>query len=283
MENYLTRLVERTLGLAEVALPVIPPMFAPDTTVAIDASMRDDPLQPVALFEDQPTQEAKGRTTPSSRPVPSSKPGSDEADGVAPPVPAAQHERSASIVGESPPVSEAFGAPALPGRVRLPALETSRQEPPVAPASSVEPGVSPTAFAEKVSPAIPAATRAVAAPVVRLAAVPVTDSAPTHVDRSAPPAGPTDWSAPVRATKSTVADRATAPEDGASRLTASRPPARPALENERSSAPVVRITVGRIEVRALQPVAAPPARRSPAPAPGLSLDAYLRAQHGGRS
>jgi len=47
------------------------------------------------------------------------------------------------------------------------------------------------------------------------------------------------------------------------------------------SEPTVRVTIGRIDVRAVSPPAPPAQRRVEWPAPGLSLDAYLRS-HGGR-
>jgi hypothetical protein len=45
--------------------------------------------------------------------------------------------------------------------------------------------------------------------------------------------------------------------------------------------PVVQVTIGRIEVRAVQP--SPPSRlRAPRPRPKLSLSDYLRERDGGR-
>ena len=276
MSDYLTRLVERTLGLAEVALPVIPPMFAPDA--AVGAAVRDGPLQPEPLAEDQTTWVAKGRTTPSSTPVLSSNPGGDGADGVAPPTPADQHARPASIFGEVAPEPDGIEVPALLDKARRANLETGTKDFPASPVLGVERVMASKAqLVDHVPPAIPAATR-VAAQVGRVATIPATRAA-----RSVPSAGPNDVAGPERATTPMIAKQAAASEDGASRPTGSRPPARTGREDDRSSAPVVRITVGRIEVRAVQPVATPPARRPPAPTPRLSLDEYLRAEHGSRS
>ena len=59
---------------------------------------------------------------------------------------------------------------------------------------------------------------------------------------------------------------------------ASRPPAVPPAEET-----VVRITIGRIEVRAATPTPAPPREKRAAPRPGtMSLDEYLDRRHGKR-
>lgn len=50
-----------------------------------------------------------------------------------------------------------------------------------------------------------------------------------------------------------------------------------ARATEREQAPVVRITIGRIEVRAITPAA--PAEKAAPPKPRISLDEYLRQQH----
>jgi hypothetical protein len=50
------------------------------------------------------------------------------------------------------------------------------------------------------------------------------------------------------------------------------------------SAPLVRVHIGRIEVRAVEPKPKPAAARKPAPPrPGLSLDDYLKRRKGGGS
>jgi hypothetical protein len=46
-------------------------------------------------------------------------------------------------------------------------------------------------------------------------------------------------------------------------------------------APTIRVTIGRVEVRAVTPTPAP-SRKPARPAPRMSLDEYLRAQNGGR-
>jgi len=72
--------------------------------------------------------------------------------------------------------------------------------------------------------------------------------------------------------------------DGAGGLGNARTRNQPTADNARSEAaqpPIVRVTIGRIDVRAAAPPAPPPAPK-PAPGPRLSLDDYLR-QHSGRS
>jgi hypothetical protein len=50
-----------------------------------------------------------------------------------------------------------------------------------------------------------------------------------------------------------------------------------------STPPIIEVTIGRIEVRALTPPAAPPPpQRERHEPPKMSLDDYLRAQGGGR-
>jgi hypothetical protein len=51
-----------------------------------------------------------------------------------------------------------------------------------------------------------------------------------------------------------------------------------------AAAPTIRVTIGRLEVRAATTPAPPPARRSaPLAAPGMSLEEYLRRREGGRA
>jgi len=63
-----------------------------------------------------------------------------------------------------------------------------------------------------------------------------------------------------------------------------RGPQEPRVAAPESSAPDIRVTIGRIEVRAITlPPPMPPAQRTapPRPGPALSLDDYLK-QHNGR-
>jgi hypothetical protein len=51
---------------------------------------------------------------------------------------------------------------------------------------------------------------------------------------------------------------------------------------ELQASPVIRVTIGRVEVRAIMPPPAAPARRSAPSAPQLSLEEYLRRRNGGQ-
>jgi hypothetical protein len=57
------------------------------------------------------------------------------------------------------------------------------------------------------------------------------------------------------------------------------PPVRP---DDASAEPVVRITIGRVEVRAVLPPPVPRPRREPPAPKTLSLDEYLDRRHGGK-
>jgi hypothetical protein len=70
----------------------------------------------------------------------------------------------------------------------------------------------------------------------------------------------------------TTGRSAAAPSDSA-------PQKRRALPNEPSAeAPIVRVTIGRIEVRAVSAPVPAPQKPKPSAAPGLTLDAYLQAR-----
>ena len=63
-----------------------------------------------------------------------------------------------------------------------------------------------------------------------------------------------------------------------------RGPQEPRVAAPESSAPAIRVTIGRIEVRAITPPPMPPTQRTlPArPGPELSLDDYLKQHNGGQ-
>ncbi len=63
-----------------------------------------------------------------------------------------------------------------------------------------------------------------------------------------------------------------------------RGPQEPRVAAPESSAPAIRVTIGRIEVQAITPPPMPPAQRTTSvrPGPELSLDDYLKQHNGGQ-
>ena len=125
-----------------------------------------------------------------------------------------------------------------------------------------------------------------------------------HPPRSASPTG--ESSSPETASLEARAESLLVPRhNGQERPSASPPPraksepivstgdrsARPArrevsarhfAEESRQGAPIVRVTIGRVEVRAAQAPAVPPRATKPTARPTLTLDAYLNARKEGR-
>jgi hypothetical protein len=74
-------------------------------------------------------------------------------------------------------------------------------------------------------------------------------------------------------------------------LPGARPPAQPPVgahprvihqAETTAPAPTIQVTIGRVEVRAVQPTPAPPLRQPPRAAPKVSLEEYLHGQRGGQ-
>ncbi|MFL6257089.1 MAG: hypothetical protein ACJ74T_18940, partial [Pyrinomonadaceae bacterium] len=87
---------------------------------------------------------------------------------------------------------------------------------------------------------------------------------------------------PQTAVTPTGSDSESLPVRGA-RLNGIQATARESATQDATTPPIIEVTIGRIEVRAVPPPAPPPppqrARQAP---PKMSLDDYLRAQSGGR-
>jgi hypothetical protein len=82
---------------------------------------------------------------------------------------------------------------------------------------------------------------------------------------------PVATTAPKVARLSTIVPRATA------RVKNRREASNPPVQHE--TPPAIHVTIGRVEVRAVQPPSAPARQTSSAPAPRISLDEYLRARN----
>ena len=310
MADFLTRLASRTLGLAPMAEPIIASMFAPEPSLSAMIGS-DEPLgtpQPAAKPLASPgTVEPQGALGLPPAPqgntirpdAPRLRPDPAEA-GLAPRVAAEVTPRAAKAAPDD-----------VIGR-ELPARQRTR----LAPKSEIAdedallmPAVGAPERQSFIETAIPAATLpSVTKPSVTTPSVmTVAEKSPDPVVRSAAGkirAVPASWDGgpdeplllPLNPAANSPVQR-NAPDPGpASR---GRPAATPVDEFEPSRrgergqtaaaamppapSPTIEITIGRVEVRAVQPPA-PVVRPQPAApaAPRLSLEEYLRNQNGGR-
>jgi hypothetical protein len=213
---------------------------------------------PVAISPPEPAAEVPAvAPTPVSRQI-SSAPRSFSPVVSQPIGPAPPDSRSATSAGasvESPPVGRRVRRKDVRGSARradtgADADAEARREPPRA----------VPAIARSIAPAAPAAVLA------QSPRAPVTASGDGPARKTQPVARP----APSRSER---------PSPRAQRRLAAAPPPRP---NVGHTSPTVQVTIGRLEVRATRPAAAPE-RRAGAPAgPKLGLDEYLRSRGEGQ-
>lgn len=136
------------------------------------------------------------------------------------------------------------------------AAETGAAAPPLPSLRAEPPAVRPGAKAES-----PPSDRAAATPVVREAAARRTPPPPEPA--KAPPVGPIETQPAAR------------PAQAAPEPTLAVSPSFPTLARRDAPEPTVRVTIGRIDVRAVRPVEPPEPRKKPRPEPGMSLEEYL--------
>lgn len=272
MTDFLTRLVERTLNLAPVVQPVIPPMFAPGPALTSPAG-RDDSTERMAdrpytkdsrdqerpvvfsqrdvLLRTIPTQ-GDSSSVPSSHlghktdaspaarqhgPAPSSKQG----HGVSSRMIAGQYGEKADHTTSSRPYDSSLKS--FEEQSRPESFKVERSFLPQG--SHLKPTVEPVQPAAELTPVEPFRQRAAEPLIVR----------PQWIW----PSGP---------------EGEKGPERGATRLEESQ--LRPMI-----SGPTIKVTIGRIDVRAvMQQVPVPEPAKTPTPR--LSLDDYLRSRDGGK-
>jgi hypothetical protein len=296
MTDFLTRLAERAMGLGRVVRPVVPSRYAPDV----------NGLQPGApVLEDDTMPEAVPPVATAASPE---VVGRYSIDALGRSV-AADSARPAVAPGE---IGAALTA-------RLPA--DSPSGPPPRSATGPAPRPSPLVGFEEGDdaparstprPARPAAVTAERWEQRRVNQAPVVPAPPAPRDRPSDDVAPPTSSAPREAGSSA---EMVAPLTGRSRFTTppagpflvvphprvdasvggpSRelgPPTEPAVARPHPTfevspapagpAPTVRVTIGRIEVRAVPPPAPPEPRPAPRSAePALSLDDYLKLRRG---
>jgi hypothetical protein len=252
MADLLTRLAERALGIAPALRPVVPSLFAPENGAPADPGVEEQavvrpPHNPPSVGSDEPDTVA---TAKSGEP---SQPHRETDRGTAPP----------SMPLEERRVDVSSKAPNQAARTRLadidalaPAGDTGRSvvlQPAAAPdrlaqprpAELTSPNTSPLNAVRFVE-SIAAADR-------EFPETP-TDPAPAHV--SSPLAAPV--ARPFQPAPYQIPELPSA-----------------------SPSPAIRITIGRVEVRAIMPASPAPASRPPAPPPTLSLADYLKQRNGG--
>ncbi len=300
MADFITRLAERALGVAPVVQPVMPSMFAPepishspglerDSEATTSPGDLDRPRTPLAQetppAPDAPTgrpaamaqqEDQSGvalssampgspRGTPESRPGPShlSESGSSERGAMT----GKEDQRGSSQTTARHPQTSPETRPetlhrAEPGPTRHRALSTSQR---------VLPENSPLG--------LPSAEDESGEAVFR----PLRTLLDGGQGETLPPVPSPGAQASLDASEDTpppIAPRMVRPQlDGY----LERGPQEPRVAAPESSAPAIRVTIGRIEVRAITPPPMPPAQRTtPArPGPELSLDDYLKQHNGG--
>jgi len=265
MADFFSRLAERTLGVVAVAKPVIAPLFAPGPQLvaesvalapqASEAASRRHPVPtPAAVV--QPLKPPFGTTPrqPVRHRVAELKPPT----GTTPRRPEASEPSVPPIAEPSQPL----GPAATPER-RIPAVPVPprkvESEVPYAEARREPNPRSPLAPAPYVQPTVAAQFRELPAPVA------------PH------PEEPID-AQPALAVRRHVALPEMAP------LIDRRPPDAPrstVREDRTPAAPTVRISIGRIEVRAVYPEPPPQPLAGPEPRSALSLADYLKQRDGG--
>ena len=278
MSDFLSRLAARSLGRATIVRPRLPgrfesPIGAPAAT-PVDLEVVEEAAAPVG---------DRGRSPPRDRPATPAqrKPAEVGAVPLSPlPRPAKPASLASRAAPVAPPVPVAVPAPSTPSAALPPGV------PPV-PLAPIVPSTVPVAARLEPLPT-PAPPREPLRPAVR--AVPPTAQAAPIVSPTRRELGRIEWIAPdKREDQRTTEPSADEPDV---RIVAVSPPvtmvvprqsaeqAEPlkALPPASPAAPTIRVTIGRIEVRAVSPPA--PAEPRSAAAPALSLEEYLR--RGGR-
>ncbi|HEY3268732.1 MAG TPA: hypothetical protein VGM37_17585 [Armatimonadota bacterium] len=243
MSDVLTRLAERSVGRPPAVQPVLPSLFEP----APDEGF-------VQGIEEMETLGPVSRRAddPNLKPAPSWP---EPVPAPSSPVVAAARENAPVGLGEGPraaaePVRRSVESPAATGPI----------PPPVRPEA----------------PTVAPLSRAVERPVPVPAAAP---DSPSRKDAPAPdPIRPSRASAPALTAPAAPSPR------GALAVTPHRPDLTPRVEIPApSSSPAVRVTIGRVEVRAVLPPAPPAPPAAPASVDTrLSLDEYLKTRGEGQ-
>jgi len=244
MTDFLARLAERALGVAPVAHPLIPSLYAPDVN---------------GLLPELP--EREDDSTPATE-----DPSALDATGPSPPVigPAdAAGRHSADPFGRST-VADSIRHDAMPSKVA--SAPSSGRRPP---SPGTTPARSPVDDGEhrgeaRVPSTVPER------PVALYAEPPVTPSVRRALHATSSLDGTRDGTRSWRPLGPRVVANETAS------LAVREPPSLEVPPAPTAVAPTIRVTIGRIEVRAAAPPTPPEPEPTHRPEPALSLDAYLK-------
>ncbi len=297
MADFITRLAERALGVAPVVQPVMPSMFAPEPTSHSTGLERDNEATTSPGDLDQPRAPSAQETPPAQdaltgRPADAMAQQEDQS-GVAlsSATPGSPRVTPESRLGSSH-LSESGSSErgAMTGKEdQRGSVRTTARHPQTPPETlhRAEPGptrrgalsTSQRVLPENLPLGLPSAEDESGEAVFR----PLRTLLDRGQGETLPPVPSPGAQASLDASEDTpppIAPRMVRPQlDGY----LERGPQEPRVAAPESSAPAIRVTIGRIEVRAITPPPMPPAQRTtPArPGPELSLDDYLKQHNGG--
>lgn len=249
MSDYLTRLVERSMGVAAQIEPLIAPLHSPSEQILLEPAGTVGPFGAVAS-------ERSGASPRENTPDDGAKGGAR--DDMLPR--AENPPPSAATAFQEAPVELAVGRsdePADPVRPR-PQLLLREDSPPPTPAT-MDPASLPVA-SSGISHASPR-------PTLR----------PEITERPRPVTASTQFvPSPRGKRRDAVQPEIIGPRKAAALS------AEPREESSANRPPAIHVTIGRVEVRAVMAPAASPKVAAPA-APKISLEEYLKQRNGGRS
>jgi hypothetical protein len=298
MSDFFSRLAERALGTAPLAQPVIAPAFSPDPGVAgavVESAEWVEPALPGQV-------QASGLSEPWETPIqPSSLTISEQpvttTPREAPTIPPAQAPQSMPPPETSMPEprprrtsprhrQEAQGRLPLPQEAKPPTDAPTIETPELSVEARAEQQVILVPVSgERERPSYRAISSLMAAPQITASPEPQPDA--EHPTRS-PILQPAITPARRRRGSPTSQDQPHVEAQVKAQVTTpasslASTPATPANEVEAPVEPSIRVTIGRVEVRLVQPPA--PAKALPArnvSSPALSLDDYLKQRREGR-
>ncbi len=312
MADFITRLAERALGVAPVVQPVMPSMFAPEPTSHSTGLERDNEATTSPGDLDQPRAPSAQETPPAQdaltgRPADAMAQQEDQS-GVAlsSATPGSPRVTPESRLGSSH-LSESGSSErgAMTGKEdQRGSVRTTARHPQTPPETlhRAEPGptrrgalsTSQRVLPENLPLGLPSAEDESGEAVFR----PLRTLLDGGQGETLPPLPSPGAQASLDASEDTLGSKATLdrPEPPDTPLVTprmvrpqldgylERGPQEPRVAAPESSEPAIRVTIGRIEVRAITPPPMPPAQQTTPvrPGPELSLDDYLKQHNGGQ-